>query len=230
MNEQQQQLQALLERAGLGDMSKYFTGDVGSLISALGFTNQRQKEQFSKFFQGFDPAKYLQAEQEVGTRFEQQTGMVGDRLSDALEKIKSQVGTGYERLTDKGYQTEQKIDEIQAKGRFDHSGIGEKIRRKEAIGRERSLRDILEQAATGTSTAERQYESGMLGAEKQRGAGMGAVYRSLQNWLNQTLGRGENIFALDPFQNQYTPGDPGGGGGTGSGTGSSIGTGMGTYL
>jgi len=212
MNEQQQQqLQALLGQAGLGDMSKYFTGDVGSLISTLGFTNQRQKEQFSKFFQGFDPTKYLQAEEEVGARYGQQTSMVGDRLSDALEKIKSQVGTGYESLTEKGFQTEQKIGEMQARGGFDKTGIGGKVRRKAAIGREQSLRDILEQAATGTGTAQRQYASGMLGAEKQRGAGMGSIYAALQSWLNKTLGRGENIFALDPNQYQYTPGDPGGG-------------------
>tara|TARA_R110002020_G_scaffold41747_8_gene122808 strand:- start:1409 stop:2089 length:681 start_codon:yes stop_codon:yes gene_type:complete len=216
MNEQQQQqLQALLKQAGLLDKSKYFTGDVGSLVSSFGFTDPKQIEQFSKFFTGFDPSKYLQASEEVESRYGQQSSMLGERRSDVLQKIMSQFETGSQNLTEKGFQTEQKIGEMQAKGGFDYSGIGGKMRRKAAVGRDQSFRDLLEQAVTGRGAAERQYESGMLTAEKQRGAGRGAIYGSLQNYLNSLFGRGENIFALDPTGQRSTGYYGGGGFGTG---------------
>jgi len=200
MNEQQQQqLQALLGQAGLGDMSKYFTGDVGSLISTFGFTDPKQQEQFKQFFQGFDPTKYLQAGQEVTKRFDEKTSMLGERLEEQLGSLKTKGQAGFSAARGKAR-------DIYGKSGFGGFGAAEKQQ-------EMSLRDILEQSATQQSGYERQYQSGLLGAEKERGAGQGAVYAALQSYLNRLFGRAETIYGLDPTGggNQYTPGDPGGG-------------------
>jgi len=232
MNEQiQQQLQALLGHAGLGDMSKYFTENVGSLISQFGFKDPGQIKQFKQLFQGFKPETYLQAWGETENRFGERTGMLGERLSSGLGNVASQLETGIEGLRQKGYEAGKTVESLLAKGGFDAFGGADKLKRKMDIGRSQSLEDMLEKAAFGKGTLQRQYTSGISAAEQERGVGRGAIYASLQQYLDKLFGRAGTIYGLDPTGGyQYTPGDPGGGGGTGSGTGSSIGTGMGTYV
>ena len=202
MNEQiQQQLQALLGHAGLGDMSKYFTGDVGSLISQFGFKDPKQIEQFKQLFQGFKPETYLQAWGETENRFGERTGMLGERLGEQLGALKTKGQAGFAAARGKAR-------DIYGKSGFGGFGAAEK---QQNI----SLRDILEQSATQQSGYERQHQSGMMGAEKERGIGRGAIYASLQSYLDQLFGRAGTIYGLDPTGGyQYTPGDPGGGGGT----------------
>ena len=57
MNEQ---LQKLLEAAGLGDFSQYFTGDLSQITSLLGLKGD-QAGRFGQFFQQFNPETYLEA-------------------------------------------------------------------------------------------------------------------------------------------------------------------------
>jgi len=196
--DEQQRLQALLQQAGLGEFSQYFTGDVEKLITEFGFKGPKQKEQFKQLFQGFDPSKYLQAAAETEERYGKTTGMLGERLAGQVGGLKFDTRQGL--MGARGKSTN-----IMAESGFGGFGAAERTK-------DMSIRDILQRATNQQAGYQRQYASGMLSAEKERGTGRGAVYAALQDYLNRQFARAETIYGLDPT------GGAGGGGDRVTGT------------
>ena len=192
MNEQ---LQKLLEAAGLGDFSQYFTGDVNQITKLLGLVGD-QSSQFGKFFQKFNPQSYLDAAGLASESRDVRSGMLSGRLGDQLSSLKSGTETGLEGSRDK-------FRELGATSGFG-TGFG-------ALQREggESIEDIIQKSQTQQSGYQRQFQRGSIASEEQYGSERGAIYSDLQKWLSTVLGRGERLYGLDPL----------GGGRSGSGVG-----------
>ena len=208
MNPEQQRFQQMLEDAGLGDMSKYFTGDVSKLVGLFGFDKGKQTEQFGKFFKGFDPGTYLEAADKASERLGERTRNLGTKFSENIENISNQFGAGKEKLTQEGAKSLSGISSMIAKSGFTGFGGAEKERRRARLGRRDSLKDLLDKVSFRKGAYERQYGEGMVGAEKEYGTSRGAIFAELQRYLDSLFGRAENIYGLDPGTT-VTKGDPG---------------------
>ena len=181
MNEQ---LKKLLEAAGLGDFSQYFTGDVSQITSLLGLQGE-QSSQFEKYFQQFNPETYLGAAGAATESRDVRSGMLSGRLGEQLESLQFGTQTGLEG-------TRGKFRELGATSGFG-TGFG-------ALERESklSLEDIMQKHQTKQSGYQRQFQRGSIASEEQYGSERGAIYSELQKWLDQVLGRGERLYGLDP--------------------------------
>jgi hypothetical protein len=192
MNEQ---LKKLLEAAGLGDFSQYFTGDLSQITELLGLKGD-QSSQFGKFFQQFNPQSYLDAAGAASESRDVRSGMLSGRLGEQLSGLKRGTETGLEGSRDK-------FRELGATSGFG-TGFG-------ALQREagESIEDIIQKSRTQQSGYQRQFQRGSIASEEQYGSERGAIYSDLQKWLSTVLGRGERLYGLDPL----------GGGRSGSGVG-----------
>jgi hypothetical protein len=189
MNEQ---LQKLLEAAGLGDFSQYFTGDLSQIIKLLGLKGD-QSTQFGKFFQQFNPQTYLDAADAASESRDVRSGMLSGRLGEQLSSLKRGTETGLERGRDK-------FRELGAT-----SGFGDKFGALKREGGE-SIEDIIQKSLTQKSGYQRDFQRGSIASEERYGSERGAIYSDLQKWLDAVRARGERLYGLDPF----------GGGGGGS--------------
>ena len=197
MNEQ---LQKLLEAAGLGDFSQYFTGDLSQIIKLLGLKGD-QSTQFGKFFQQFNPQTYLDAADAASESRDVRSGMLSGRLGEQLSSLKRGTETGLERGRDK-------FRKLEAISGFDKFG---------ALKREggESIEDIIQKYQTQQSGYQRDFQRGSIASEEQYGSERGAIYSDLQKWLDAVRGRGERLYGLDPFGG--TPSSSGGYRGAGGG-------------
>ena len=185
MDEQQnQQLMQLLKDAGLGDFSQYFTGDVNQITSLLGLQGE-QANRFGQFFQPFKPQTALDLTRKAEESKDIRSGMLSERLTEQLKNLRGETETGLG-------QTRTKFGEMGAQSGLG-SGFGA-YQREQAT----SIKDILEGSMFKKGGHERAFERGGIASEEQYGRERGAIFSELQRWLNQTLGRGERMYALDP--------------------------------
>ena len=198
MNEQ---LKKLLEDAGLGDFSQYFTGDLSQITELLGLKGD-QSSQFGKFFQQFNPQSYLDAAGAASESRDVRSGMLSGRLGEQLSGLKRGTETGLEGSRDK-------FRELGATSGFG-TGFG-------ALQREggESIEDIMQKHQTQQSGYQRDFQRGSIASEEQYGSERGAIYSDLQKWLDAVRGRGERLYGLDPFGG--TPSSSGGYRGAGGG-------------
>ena len=182
MNEQ---LKKLLEAAGLGDFSQYFTGDLSQITELLGLKGD-QSTQFGRFFQRFNPKSYLDAADTASESRDVRSGMLSGRLGEQLSSLQSGTETGLERGRDK-------LRELGAT-----SGFGDKFGALQREGGE-SIEDIMQKYQTQQSGYQRQFQRGSIASEEKYGSERGAIYSDLQKWLDAVRGRGERLYGLDPF-------------------------------
>ena len=182
MNEQ---LKKLLEDAGLGDFSQYFTGDLSQITELLVLKGD-QSSQFGKFFQQFNPQTYLDAAGVASESRDVRSGMLSGRLGEQLSSLKRGTETGLEGSRDK-------FRELGATSGFG-TGFG-------ALQREggESIEDIMQKYQTQQSGYQRDFQRGSIASEEQYGSERGAIYSDLQKWLSAVMGRGERLYGLDAF-------------------------------
>jgi len=216
MNDEQRLLQ-LIRDAGLGDMSTYFTGSMDDIMSKLGFKGQAQKDQFQQFFQAFDPQKFLKAQSEASGRLGEQRSMLGTKLTENLKNLGTQFQTGARGIQEKGIQATRGIQQMMGKSGFGGFGAAGRERSRMRKQGEETFSDLLDKISFRKGAYQRQHSEGLLSAEKDYGSARGVIFAGLQDYINRLMGRAENIYGLDPgeedpsFSGWNPPSNPGSG-------------------
>ena len=190
MNEQErQQLMQLLQDAGLGNVSQYFTGGLDDITKMLGLKGA-QAGQFGQYFQEFNPQTYFDLSAKSEESRDIRSGMLSGRLGEQLQNLRS---TG---ATETG-QTRTKFREMGGTSGF---GTGFGAFRRE---QEQSISDILGQSEFKKGGYQSAFERGGIASEEQYGRERGGIFAGLQAWFDKIIGRAQSLYALNPQNGQY---------------------------
>ena len=201
MDEQQKkQLMQLLQDAGLGNVSQYFTGGLDDITKMLGLQGP-QASQFGQYFQEFNPQTYFDLSAKSEESRDIRSGMLSERLGEQLQNLRGTSGT-------EAGQTRAKFREMGGTAGFSGGGFGA-FRREQ----EQSISDILGQSEFKKGGYQSAFERGGIASEEQYGRERGGIFSALQAWFDRIIGRAQSLYGLDPQTGQL-----GGGGTTGGGS------------
>ena len=179
----------LLQQAGLSDYSQYFTGTGGDVAKAFGFEGD-QAEQFSRFFRPFDQSRLTEAAGKIGEREATRTGF--------LERdLQSQYQSGFQDLS---RQLGQATRQIASQATQSGASFGA-TQRQMTESRRRAgdtLADLMQRRQRGMESMGLGRERSLYQIGQQAGQERAGLTRLLQDYLNRTFSRGEQIAGLDP--------------------------------
>jgi hypothetical protein len=198
----------LLQQAGLSDYSQYFTGTGKDVAKAFGFEGD-QAEQFSRFFRPFDQSRLTEAAGKIGEREATRTGFLERDYQSGLTNLQSQYQSGFQDLS---RQLGQATRQIASQATQSGASFGA-TQRQMTESRRRAgdtLADLMQRRQRGMESMGLGRERSLYQIGQQAGQERAGLTRLLQDYLNRTFSRGEQIASLDPGTVPML----GGGGGT----------------
>tara|TARA_R110002020_G_scaffold24235_2_gene79946 strand:- start:818 stop:1507 length:690 start_codon:yes stop_codon:yes gene_type:complete len=186
----------LLQQAGLSDYSQYFTGTGGDVARAFGFEGD-QAEQFSRFFRPFDQSRLTEAAGKIGEREATRTGFLERDYQSGLTNLQSQYQSGFQDLS---RQLGQATRQIASQATQSGASFGA-TQRQMTESRRRAgdtLADLMQRRQRGMESMGLGRERSLYQIGQQAGQERAGLTRLLQDYLNRTFSRGEQIAGLDP--------------------------------
>ena len=172
--------QQLLEKHGFGQYSGLF-GAGQQVAENLGFVGDQAKD-FAKYFQDFDKDRFMEAAGKISENLNRRTGTLESGFQSKFKGVGQQLG-----------QATRKIRGLAGKSGAVFGSAG------------RQLYDIGKSSSEGLADLLRQRQTGLLNIQEQEGKERAALTNLLRNYVTQTFGRAQDIFALDPdFSGQPT--------------------------
>tara|TARA_A100001515_G_scaffold61571_2_gene48381 strand:+ start:2773 stop:3540 length:768 start_codon:yes stop_codon:yes gene_type:complete len=197
--------QELLQQAGLGDYSQYFTGTGEEVAKAFGFEGD-QAAQFSRFFRPFDQSRLEEAAGEIEQREATRTGFLERDYQSGLSNLQSQYQSGFQDLSRQlGQATRQIANQATRSGASFGATQRQMNESRRMVGD--TLSDLMQRRQRGMESMDLGRERSLYQIGQQAGQERAGLTRLLQDYLNRTFSRGEQIAALDPGVTE-TPENP----------------------
>lgn len=196
----------LLQQSGLGDYLNYFDPDGSKIASAFKFEGD-QADQFSRFFRPFDQSRLEEAAGKIAEREATRTGFLERDYQSGLGNLQSQYQSGFQDLSQQLSQATRQIANQAARTGASFGATQRQISESRKMAGD-TLSDLMGRRQRGLESMGLGRERSLYQIEQQAGQERAGLTRLLQDYLNRTFSRAEQIYGLDPNETEEDPYTP----------------------